>query len=192
VTAAATSNVSPSRGAGWKRIARRSRVPLGFVLAVLYLWLARPTVWAIASGAVVSACGLALRAAAAGHVKKDREVTTSGPYRWVRHPLYAGSLLIAAGFAIASRSWWVVLALAVMFGAIYWPVILSEEDYLRANFAGYDDYARRVPRFVPWKPGPASSGTFSRELWRKHREYNALIGAAVLFAALIGKLYWIR
>lgn len=191
MNAAATSNVSPSR-TGWKRIARRIRVPLGFVLAVLYLWLARPTLWAIGIGLAISACGLALRAAAAGHVKKDRELTTSGPYRWVRHPLYAGSLLIAAGFAVASRSWWVVLAMAVMFAAIYWPVILSEEDYLRANFAGYDDYARRVPRLMPWKPGPSGSGSFSRELWRKHREYNALIGAAVLFAALIVKLYWIR
>ena len=191
MNAAATSNVSPPR-TGWTRIARRTRVPLGFVLAVLYLWLARPTIMAIVIGFAISACGLALRAAAAGHVKKDRELTTSGPYRWVRHPLYAGSLLIAAGFAVASRSWWVVLAMAVMFAAIYWPVILSEEEYLRANFAGYDDYARRVSRLVPWKPGSASSGSFSRELWRKHREYNALIGAAVLFALLIGKLYWIR
>ncbi len=191
MNAAATSN-PPPRPMGWKRVARRSRVPLGFVLAALYLWLAHPTAASMALGGAVAACGLALRAAAAGHVKKDRELTTSGPYRWVRHPLYAGSMLIAAGFALASRSWWVVVAMAVMFFAIYWPVMLSEEDYLRANFAGYDEYARRVPRLVPWKRGPATEGAFSSALYRKHREYNALMGAAALFAALALKMYWNR
>lgn len=192
MNAAATSNPPPPRWAGWKRVARRSRVPLGSVLAALYLWLAQPALPAIGIGAAVVACGLGLRAAAAGHVKKDRELTTSGPYRWVRHPLYAGSMLIAAGFAVASRNGWVVLAMAVMFAAIYWPVILSEEDYLRANFAGYDEYARRVPRLLPWKRGPVSEGAFSRALYRKHREYNALLGAAALFAALAVKMYWKR
>ena len=191
MSAAATSN-PPPRLTGWKRVARRSRVPLGFVLAGLYLWLAHPTPASIAIGAAIAVSGLAIRAAAAGHVKKDRELTTSGPYRWVRHPLYAGSMLIAAGFAAASRSWWVVGAMAVMFFAIYWPVMLSEEEYLRANFAGYDEYARRVWRLLPLRRGPANEGGFSRELYLKHREYNALIGAAALFAALIVKTYWNR
>jgi protein-S-isoprenylcysteine O-methyltransferase Ste14 len=191
VNAAATSN-PPPRLTGWKRVARRSRVPLGFVLAALYLWLAHPTPMAMGIGAAVAACGLGLRAAAAGHVKKDRELTTSGPYRWVRHPLYAGSMLIAAGFAVASRNWWVVLAMAVMFAAIYWPVMLSEEEYLRANFAGYDEYARRVPRLFPWKRGPASPGAFLPALYRKHREYNAFFGALALFAVLAIKMYWTR
>ena len=191
MTTSATSN-PPPRPTGWKRVARRARVPLGFVLAGLYLWLAHPTPFAMAIGAAVAACGLGLRAAAAGHVKKDREVTTSGPYRWVRHPLYAGSMLMAAGFAVASRSWWVVAALAVMFAAIYWPVILSEEDYLRANFAGYDDYAKRVPRLLPWKHGPKTEGGFSGALYRKHREYNALMGSLALFALLAIKMVWRR
>ena len=191
MNAAATSN-PPPRLTGWKRIARRSRVPLGFVLAALYLWLANPSASSMLIGAVIAACGLMIRAAAAGHVKKDRELTTSGPYRWVRHPLYAGSMLIAAGFALASRNWWVLAVLVVMFGAIYWPVMLSEEEYLRANFAGYDDYARRVWRLLPLRRGPAGEGRFSRELYLKHREYNALIGSAALFAALVAKMYWNR
>lgn len=191
MNAAATSN-PPPRLTGWKRVARRSRVPLGFVLAALYLWLADPTSASMAIGAAISACGLAVRAAAAGHVKKDRELTISGPYRWVRHPLYAGSMLIAAGFAVASRSWWVVAVLAVMFGAIYWPVILSEEEYLRANFAGYDEYARCVWRLLPLRRGPAGEGSFSRALYLKHREYNALIGSVALFAALVIKMYLVK
>ena len=191
MNATATPN-PPPRLTGWKRVARRSRVPLGFVLAGLYLWLAHPTLSSMAIGATIAACGLAIRAAAAGHVKKDRELTTSGPYRWVRHPLYAGSMLIAAGFAVASRNWWVVAVLVVMFGAIYWPVMLSEEDYLRANFAGYDEYARRVWRLLPLRRGPAGEGSFSRSLYLKHREYNALIGSVALFAALTVKMYWSR
>lgn len=177
----------------WKRVARRVRVPLGFCFAALYLWLARPTPLMLAAGAAVAAAGLALRAAASGHVRKDRELTTTGPYRFVRHPLYAGSIVIAAGFALAARSLWVVAAMALLFAAIYWPTMMSEEEYLRAHFPGYDDYARQVPRLLPGlHRAPGGAGAFSRELYLRHREYNALAGALALLAALVAKLLWLH
>jgi hypothetical protein len=100
---------------------------------------------------------------------------------------------MAFGFALAARSVWTAVALAVLFAVIYVPVIRSEEAFLRSRFADYDSYAERVPRLFP-RLHPARSeaggagGGFSGALYRKHREYNALIGAAALYAALILKL----
>ena len=112
--------------AGWSQIARRIRVPLGFVLAVFYFWLARPTWRSMVVGLIGIVPGLLLRALASGHVRKNESLATSGPYGYTRNPLYLGSLLIAVGFAIAARSWWVGVALVIMFFAIYLPVIRGE------------------------------------------------------------------
>jgi hypothetical protein len=100
-----------------------------------------------------------------------------------------GSIVIAAGFALAARSPWIVLILAVMFIAIYVPVIRSEEAFLRTAFTDFDEYCRRVPRLVPrFRRAYEGSGTFSRELYFKHREYNAYIGTTAMLAALVIKL----
>jgi protein-S-isoprenylcysteine O-methyltransferase Ste14 len=175
----------------WSQVARRIRVPLGFLFAVLYLWLAQPTWLSIAFGGVIALAGVALRAVASGHISKDSELTTSGPYAYTRNPLYVGSIIIAAGFAVAARSGWVVLAIIVLFTAIYVPVIRSEEEFLRSRFPGFDTYARRVPRFLPrLRFHSAAGGSFSRQRYLRHREYNALIGTAAMMAALAAKLLW--
>ena len=175
----------------WSRIARRIRVPLGFVLAVAYFWLAKPTWISIAVGAAVAFVGVAIRAAASGHVKKNAELTKTGPYAYTRNPLYVGSIVIAAGFAIAAMSTWIVVILALMFVFIYVPVIRSEEAFLRGAFTDFDEYCQRVPRLVPrLSRAYEGTGTFSRELYLKHREYNALIGTAALLAAVVIKLMW--
>jgi protein-S-isoprenylcysteine O-methyltransferase Ste14 len=177
--------------ASWSRVARRIRVPLGFVFAALYIWLAKPTWWSIIAGAAVAALGVALRATASGHVKKNEELTTSGPYAHTRNPLYVGSILIGIGFGIASRNVWVGVVLVLMFAAIYVPVVRSEEAFLRGKFPEFDDYARRVPRFGYRLSAAGDPGApFSRELYMKHREYNAAIGALLMIAALVAKMHW--
>lgn len=179
--------------AEWSRIARRIRVPLGFAFAVLYFWLARPTWRFLAIGAVFIVPGLLIRALASGHVRKNEALATSGPYAYTRNPLYFGSLLIGIGFAIAARSWWIGGVLVLMFFAIYMPVIRSEEAYLREKFADFGEYTKRVPRMFP-RLTPASSdasGGFSVELYLKHREWNALLGALGVAAVLIAKIVWV-
>ncbi len=174
--------------AEWSRVARRIRVPLGFVFAVLYFWLARPTWRSVALGTIVLVPGLLVRALASGHVQKNEALATSGPYAYTRNPLYLGSLLIGVGFAVAARSWWVGVVLVAMFFAIYLPVIRGEEAYLRQRFPEFEEYAQRVPRMFPRfaaRPGEAS---FSMELYLKHREYNALLGAVAMVAALAVKM----
>ena len=177
----------------WAKIARRIRVPLSFLFAVAYVWLAAPTALSLAVGIPIAAVGLALRASAAGHVRKDRELTTSGPYAYTRNPLYLGSLIIGIGFAIVARSVWIIIALLALLIAIYWPLILAEERYLRTTFPGYDEYAMQTPRLIP-RLGVSRNlkletrNAFSRDLYRRHREYRALLGAIIVCAILIAKM----
>jgi protein-S-isoprenylcysteine O-methyltransferase Ste14 len=179
----------------WNRIARRVRVPLGFLLAILYLWLAHPLPWSILCGAGVAALGLGIRALASGFVRKNEDLATSGPYAYTRNPLYLGSIVIALGFALSARSWIVLIVLLVMFIAIYLPVIRGEEAFLRERFQNFADYERRVPRLLPrlrvlLSAPDRPQGAFSRRLYLQHREYNALAGAVAMFLLLTIKLIW--
>ena len=183
--------------AEWSQIAKRIRVPLGFVFAVVYFWLAWPTWRSIALGAIVVVPGLLLRVLASGHVRKNESLATSGPYAYTRNPLYLGSLLMGLGFAVAARSWWVGVALVVMFFAIYLPVIRDEETFLRQKFPEFDEYARRVPRMFPRLRTHSidekeASAAFSLKLYLKHREYNAVLGAVGMLAGLIVKMMLLR
>ena len=173
----------------WSRVARRVRVPLGFIFAVVYIWLARPTRTSLIVGALVLLPGLVLRGLASGHVQKDKQLTISGPYAYTRNPLYLGSLFLAAGFAVAARSWPIVAIMVMMFALIYIPVIAGEERYLRQTFPEYDEYARRVPRMFPrLTPYGNQQAAYSSARYWKHREYEASIGCVVLLAILIAKL----
>jgi len=179
----------------WSVIARRIRVPLGFGFAAIYLWLAQPTWKSIIAGAVVCIPGLLLRGFASGHVRKNTELTTSGPYAYSRNPLYLGSLMLAAGFAIAGRNWWIAAGMMVIFVAVYLPVIRAEERFLQQQFPQFEEYARRVPRFVPRLRAPRSpTGTmnsnFSADLYWRHREYNSVLGTVGMMAALAAKMIW--
>ena len=180
--------------ARWQRVARRIRVPLGFITAALYLFeLYRrpPLPAAVAWSLALVLPGLWLRGYAAGYVKKNRELTQTGPYAHTRNPLYLGSMLMAAGFAVALLSWPVALVLAAGFFAIYVPVIASEERFLHATFPEFDAYTIRVPRLLPRlipRPAPpahSDAGSFSLKLYLHHREYNAAMGAALLYLSLV-------
>ena len=177
----------------WTKIARRIRVPLGFGFTALYLWLARPTLASMLIGSALIIPGLTIRALASGHVEKNEQLTTSGPYAYTRNPLYLGSLVLAVGFAIAARNWWIGAGLILMFLAIYLPVIRGEEVFLGEHFPEFAFYARRVPRLLPRLSAFAGSrGTFSWDLYWKHREYNATLGTVAMIAALMAKSLYAR
>ena len=177
--------------ASWSRFVRRARVPLGFVFAALYLWLAKPVWKSMAFGLVLIIPGLLVRALASGHVEKNEQLTTTGPYAYTRNPLYLGSLVLATGFAVAARSWWIGAVLVVIFLAIYLPVIRSEETFLRGRFPEFDEYARQVPQLLPrLTPFRHQRRSFSWKLYWKHREYNAALGSLAILAVLTAKLLW--
>lgn len=176
----------------WSRIARRSRVPLGFAVTALYLWLADPIPISLLIGTLFIIPGLLIRALASGHVQKNERLATTGPYAYTRNPLYLGSFIMALGFAFAARSWWILAILIVMFVAIYMPVIRAEEAFLAQRFPEFAEYARRVPPLVPTlTPSGKQRWEFSWNLYRKHREYNATMGALAIMTALVIKLLWL-
>jgi protein-S-isoprenylcysteine O-methyltransferase Ste14 len=177
----------------WTKIARRIRVPLGFTFAAFYLWLAKPTVTSLMFGSLLIIPGLAIRALASGHVQKNERLTMTGPYAYTRNPLYLGSLILAVGFAIGARNWWIGAGLVLIFLAIYVPVIRGEEAFLRERFPEFSEYASRVPRLLPRLSSLSSKGgTFSWDLYWKHREYNATLGAIAMMAALAARMAWMR
>jgi protein-S-isoprenylcysteine O-methyltransferase Ste14 len=163
----------------------RLRVPFGFVLVAVFAWFSRPAWSSLAIGIPVSVCGLALRAWAAGHLAKNAQLAQSGPYAWVRNPLYIGTLTVAAGLVLASRSVGLGVLFAAVFGLVYLPVIQLEEQHLRSLFPEYADYARRVNALFPW-PRSSSGTPFRLRLYLKNREYEALLG----FFAGVAWLVW--
>jgi protein-S-isoprenylcysteine O-methyltransferase Ste14 len=179
----------------WSRVATRSRVPLGFVFAAAYFWFARPSWTSLGAGFAVAAVGVLVRALASGHIRKNAALATTGPYAFTRNPLYLGSIIIAVGFIVAARNFWIGVAALAMFAFIYLPVIMAEEKYLRSTFPGYDRYASEVPRFLPrltpYRAGAEvedGSSQFSSALYLRHREYNAALGSILMLGALLLKM----
>jgi protein-S-isoprenylcysteine O-methyltransferase Ste14 len=166
----------------------RLRVTCGFVLVVAFAWFSQPDLKSLALGLPVSALGLLLRGWATGHVEKNIRLAESGPYAYVRNPLYIGTLLVAAGFAIASREWQLAVLFAVVFLLIYLPAIELEEQHLRKLFPEFAAYAERVPALTPTLRPVKKTERFRWHLYVRNREYQALIGFALGAALLAGKV----
>lgn len=166
---------------------QRLRVPLGFLLAASFAWLADPSPGSLAAGLPVALAGGALRAWAAGHLAKNERLAVSGPFGYVRNPLYLGTLIVAGGLAVAARRLELGALFAAAFGLVYLPAIELEEQHLRRLFPHYAEYARQVPMLVPrlrrW--GPA--GRFSPALYRRNQEYQAALGLLAGAALLVWK-----
>ena len=176
-------------GPGWARW----RAPLGYPAALVCLWFARPTFGSILIGSVISAFGLLIRAVAAGHLRKRESLAQTGPYAHTRNPLYFGSALIAAGFALATRSWVAAALLALYFGAFYAQVMRREESELREQYGkAFDEYEATVPLFWPRLrvETSADAGRFSFAQYVRNREYNAAIGAVLTIAILVVVALW--
>jgi protein-S-isoprenylcysteine O-methyltransferase Ste14 len=181
---------------GYAAWATRWRVPMGFLLGVAYLVFCRPTPKLLIAGGAVAAAGVAIRAYAAGHLAKNQKLAMSGPYACTRNPLYLGSSLMGAGFALAGGwkqyRWILALACMILFGAIYWPVIRREEEYLRGKFGEvYDRYAQRVPLFLPRFRRSEGGEKFQWKQYRKNHEYEALLGYLALMIYLAFRI-WLR
>lgn len=168
---------------------QRFRVPGGFLLLAAFVLLSNPSWRAIAWGMPWIALGIALRIWAAGHLEKNQTLTISGPYAYTRNPLYLGSLIVTAGFLVASQSWWLAAIFTIAFVLIYLPVMELEADHLKTLFAGYDKYAARVPLLLP-KPGPAGSSPFRWAVFKKNKEHKAIAGMLFGIFVLVVKLVW--
>jgi len=164
----------------------RLRVAMGFVCGVLVLILAQPTRRSLIVGMSIAACGEAIRIWAAGHLHKSREVTASGPYRWVAHPLYVGSSVMGAGLAVACASIPVAILITLYLVTALTAAIKSEEAYLRRAFGEqYDLYRSGVK--AKRRSSGASRRRFSLAQAVSNREHRAVIGLVIGMLLLVWK-----
>jgi protein-S-isoprenylcysteine O-methyltransferase Ste14 len=170
---------------------QRLRVPLGFVLAAAVFYLAEPTRTSMLLGLPIAIVGAVFRALAAGVIKKDSLIATSGVYSLTRNPLYFGSSLLACGFAIMSGNDIGAILLLLPFAVVYPTVILREEAHLERLFPEqFRKYRARVPRFFPRLTG-GFHRSFSLDLYLYNREYNTVLGFAGALGVLALK-HWLH
>jgi hypothetical protein len=193
----------PPSTAGWRRqivavpdLTRRLarlRVPLGFLCAIVVLWLAQPTGRSLLWGSLLAMAGESLRLWAAGHLNKSREVTTSGPYRWIGHPLYTGSFIMGTGLAIAAHTTVAAVIIAAYLATTIPAAIRSEEAFLRETFGDqYDRYRRSGGDARASAP---SARRFSLQQAIANHEQRAIAGLAGAVLLLVLKatyngLFW--
>jgi len=168
---------------------QRLRVPCGFLLLITFAWLSEPSRASILLGIPFSLLGLTLRGWAGGHLAKDQQLATSGPYSYLRNPLYAGTLIVACGIVIASRNLWLGLVFAAAFGLIYLPAVELEEQHLREIFPDYAAYASQTRRFLPTNHFSGAHRRFSWALYRRNEEYKAFLGFLVALAWLLWRCW---
>ena len=174
---------------------QRWRVPLGFLCGALFILFARPTPKALLIGASVSLLGLAIRAWAAGHIRKNAQLATSGPYAFTRNPLYFGSFLLGLGFTIASGRLLLGLLFAALFLGIYLPVMRVEASTMAQLFGeNYENYRRSVPlffpRIMPFRQGESAANKFDGSLYLRYREYRAALGLVIAWSLLLIKTFY--
>ncbi|HKZ81460.1 MAG TPA: isoprenylcysteine carboxylmethyltransferase family protein [Pyrinomonadaceae bacterium] len=174
---------------------QRWRVPLGFLTAVVFIILAQPRTLTLVIGSAVSLIGLIVRAWAAGHIRKNAALATTGPYAYTRNPLYLGSSLVGLGFTIGGGRWLLAAVFVLLFVGIYLPVMRVEASTLREIFgADYQRYAEEVPLFIP-RITPYRRGRdigFDRRLYLRYREYRAALGLLVAWGLLAFKAYYLK
>src|SRR5687767_13700917 len=167
----------------YQELTKALRMPLGFLLGGLYLVYARPELLPLIVGAMIALIGVVIRGWASGHIRKNQQLAISGPYAYTRNPLYFGSFLIAAGFAIAAH-WSLLLLVIAFFALVYAPKIEAERLNILGRFPdAYPGYAENVPAFFPraraWAGGAgAGAGAderFSFYLYMKHGEWKAAL-----------------
>lgn len=168
---------------------QRWRVPLGFLCGALFIWFAKPNMLTLAIGGGIALLGLALRAWSAGHIRKNAELATSGPYAYTRNPLYLGSFLLGVGFTVASGQPLLAIPFAALFLGIYFPVMRVEAADLAGLFGeDYRNYAKGVPLFLPrptrYRDEKTGGNSFDAKLYLRYREYRAALGLAIAWAVL--------
>lgn len=155
------------------------RVRAGLMGAIASVLLARITPLSLFCGLSIALCGLLIRAWACGHLIKEKELATSGPYRYTRNPLYFGNFIIGIGVVVSANSWWTLIIFAVYFLIFYTVIIIVEKDRMKTLFPRkYKEYSQKVPLVFPVirLKYPKSHQKFNWRLFRKNKENRALIG----------------
>jgi protein-S-isoprenylcysteine O-methyltransferase Ste14 len=171
---------------------KHARIYGHFVLALLALGLARPTLKANLIGLLLVVAGMVIRVWAAGLLEKGVRLCTDGPYRFVRHPLYLGSLLGAAGFALMMNVLWGWVIIFPLFAILYGSQVAEEERLLRQRYGeAHAQFARTVPIVfpLPWRIGQPGGARWSFTQMLKNREHYHVVVTLVLAGLFFGKMF---
>ncbi len=160
---------------------QKIRVPLSFVVAILFLIFARPKKPYFYIGIPIGISGLFIRLWAAGHIVKSKKLTKSGPYQYTRNPLYLGSFLIGSGLSIQCGIIFFLIFLT-LFAIIYIPVIKREEEEMEQVFGNdFNSYKNSVPLFFPnFLKKIKDNGKFDINQMLKNREYKGIIAFLII------------
>jgi protein-S-isoprenylcysteine O-methyltransferase Ste14 len=167
-----------------------ARQALAVVLVLLYTVTAAPIPMLVVLGLAVAVVGALVRLYASGFIVKNQELATDGAYRFVRHPLYTGNILLVIGFALAGSRWWGI-PLALFFFWFYYPTAIEYEDrkLQRIFGAAWDQWSSRTPALVPRpaSPPPAVAGDrhWTLAVSNSHGEL-LFVAFALICAAWIG------
>lgn len=116
---------------------------------VIFL-LAKPVVKYFILGLILTVAGEIIRIWASGHIQKSFKVTTSGPYAYLRHPLYAGNFFLFLGFGVMSGKLVILLVFLFWYFIFHYAAVVSEEAFLVKKFGyAYKRYKKNIPCFVP-------------------------------------------
>jgi len=168
----------------------RPRLLVVYALAVAAVFLSRPTPASLAAGAIPIVLGEALRLWATGHLHKNDALTIAGPYAYLRHPLYLGTLLIGAGFLIMAWNA-VAFGFAALFVLVYFGYYMPYKDRIESarleSLYGdaYRRYSAAVPRLVPRLHAyqPLAAERAPETAWRRTRfADNNETGTAIVVA----------
>jgi len=168
----------------------RLRVPIGFILVAAFAWFSTPSMTSLWAGALIALPGLLLRGWAAGHLRKNSTLTKSGPYRFVRNPLYVGTLIVALGMAHATQQVGLLILFLSVFLLVYLPAITLEEQHLNNLFPDFHAYRQQVPLLIPYRKPLPVGRPFEFSLYMHNREYEAALGFLIGMGLLFAKANW--
>ena len=160
-----------------------SRQLLGLALIPLLCGLGRPSGLSFWLGMVLVVLGIAVRMWASGVIFKNQVLATTGPYAFVRHPLYVGNVAVLFGFALASALWWAA-PLVVAFLLFYYPPAVEYEDRKLHHMFGeqWSDWSVHVralfPRRSPYPSAQRGHWSFAQSLRRNGEPIIVLYLAA--------------
>jgi protein-S-isoprenylcysteine O-methyltransferase Ste14 len=140
-----------------------SRQSFAIILVIVYAATAAPLPALVVIGLPIALLGELVRLYASGFIVKNQELATDGPYRFVRHPLYTGNILLVVGFALAGSRWWGI-PLALFFFWFYYPPAIEYEDRKlhRIFGAAWEQWSGRTPALMPRLVGAPPAGAADR------------------------------
>jgi protein-S-isoprenylcysteine O-methyltransferase Ste14 len=164
-------------------------------LVPVFLVLAEPTWRLMLIGGGLAVIGGVIRAWAACTIRKNRVLTTTGPYAYTRNPLYLGSFLVGLGVVVGSGSYWLLALFLAFFTVVYHRTMRAEERHLEELFGeDFRRYAAAVPLFIPglrrYHCGDSQGPLFELRRYFGNREWELALGLTLAFLALWGKLEW--